>query len=135
MWRELFREFLTLNSWALPCLSLPDIWLSQTKSHRAITSDYIKEADEVIRMLLTWKWWLKRLWEIWKFQISRSKEFEQKWKIIQAILEADFWYLCKKDYKWNFNGRPWRNPKNDWRNNIKDRFFSYLVWFVIRDNK
>lgn len=112
-----------------------DIWLSLTESHRTITSDYIQESDAVIKMLITWKWWLERFWRDSWYSISRSKEYETKWRIVQAILEADFWYLCKSNYHWEFKGRPWRNPEHDGKNNLKDRFFSYLIWFVIRNNK
>lgn len=113
-----------------------EIWLSETESHKRITSDYIKETDEVIQMLLFWKWRLARFWwrYDWKINISRSKKLEQKGAIIQEIFEADFWYLCKSNWEWVFEWRPWRNPKNDGKNNLKDRFFSYLVWFCINRN-
>lgn len=111
-----------------------DIWLSTTASHSKITSNYIKESDEVISMLLTWRWWLERANRDGWYKISHSKEYETKWRIVQAVLEADFWYLCKSNYYWEFEGRPWRNPEHDGKNNLKDRFFSYLVWFVIRNN-
>ncbi len=111
-----------------------DIWLSTTHSHGKITSNYIQKTDAVIQMLLTWKWHIKRHWTDGRFYIWASREYEKKRKIIQTILEADFEYLCTTDYFGNFKGRPWRNPENDGKNNLKDRFFSYFVWFCLREN-
>jgi len=111
-----------------------DIWLSQNNSHKTITSDYISESTEVIKMLLYWDGKLTRSNRDWSYYISAKREYLNKSWIIKSIFEADFKYLLDTDYQWNFNWRPNRDPKNDGKNNLQDRFFSYLVWFWLRRN-
>lgn len=111
-----------------------DIALSQADSHKAITSSYISESDSVIQMLLSGEWRLRRMNRDGDYYISAKREYLSKWWIIQGIFEADFKYLLNTNWQWNYEWRPNRKPENDGSNNLKDRFFSYFVWFCLRSN-
>lgn len=125
-----------------------DIWLSDSRSHWVITKKLIDEWIEPIKMLLTGEWHLTRsAGRDGDFKISRSKSFEYKWQVIEDMFKRDFKYLLKTEdrnkrqsesfwWTWDeyFPGRPNRRSENDGSNNLKDRYFSYFIWYIIKDN-
>lgn len=126
-----------------------DIGLSIGQSHRDVTNDLIQEWLEPVKMLLTWKWHLTRsAGRDWEVTVSRSKDFEYKWQVIEDIFKRDFKYLLTtKDingrlnqpfgFTWDkiYPWRPNRDDKNDGSNNLKDRYFSYFIWYIIKSNR
>lgn len=120
-----------------------DIALSLSYSHGIITKDLINEWIEPIRMLLTWKWYIIRRWEFWDKTVSKNQEFENVKEVIEDIFKRDFEYILHNQQSinpknWNresiFPWRPNRKSEYDGSNTLKDRYFSYFVWFIVRDN-
>lgn len=122
-----------------------DIWISISCSHKKITSSNIEKhvrKNPFIKMLLTGQWFLARSDRDGWYSISRDTKLEYKEEVIERIFWSDFSYLLKKE-KENYNqwkydvvypGRPNRESKYDGTNTLKDRYFSYFVWFILKEN-
>jgi len=128
-----------------------DFKLSQSMSHDTVDESTVYESSKkspFFSMLISGKWHTQRsLWREWTNFISYNSNYLLKWRCIENIFERDFKYLYRtEDTNWRlhqpfgctpdkvFPWRPNRDSKNDGSNTLKDRYFSFFVWYIIKGN-
>jgi len=122
------------------------IALSEWSMHRAVSHSLVEESTRnspLFSMVLSWAWYLERNnGRDGSYIISKQENLLYPDNIITEIFKSDFKYLLekKKNFTWNWGyeieypGRPNRNTKHDWNNSLKDRYFSYFIWFILKKN-
>lgn len=124
-----------------------EIALSKWCAHAQVSHSLVEESTQnspLFSMILKWEWYITRsMWRDGTNIITKQSNLLYADNVISKIFKSDFEYLLEKKetyiteesrYEISYPGRPNRKQEHDGNNSLKDRYFSYFVWFIIQEH-